>query len=123
MEDLLRWGEEGRVALDPLPLIQRLSLSLVLTINWGVRLRSHEDPLFREIVAVEEELNRFRSTVGNLQDHVPLLRLNPFSATSVRAREMRHRRDRYLSRLNADLAEKVRKGTDRPCIQVGRRAS
>ncbi|KAK7751669.1 hypothetical protein SLS62_006330 [Diatrype stigma] len=118
LEDLLHYGKGGTIAIDPLPLIQRLSLSLVMTINWGVRMPSHEDPLFQEIIHVEEELNRFRSTVGNLQDHIPLLRLNPFSRTSSQAREMRRRRDAYLGKLDADLAEKVRRGVDQPCIQA-----
>ncbi|RYO73757.1 hypothetical protein DL766_000567 [Monosporascus sp. MC13-8B] len=118
LEDLLHYGKGGTIAIDPLPLIQRLSLSLVMTINWGVRMPSHEDELFKEITEVEEELNRFRSTVGNLQDHIPLLRLNPFNRTSTKARGMRRRRDRYLNKLNADLAEKVAKGTDKPCIQA-----
>lgn len=118
LEDLLHYGKGGTIAIDPLPLIQRLSLSLVMTINWGVRMPSHEDPLFQEIIEVEEELNRFRSTVGNLQDHIPLLRLNPFSRTSSQAREMRRRRDVYLGKLDADLADKVRRGVDQPCIQA-----
>lgn len=118
LEDLLHYGKGGIIAIDPLSLIQRLSLSLVMTINWGVRMPSHEDPLFKEIIEVEEELNRFRSTVGNLQDHIPLLRLNPFSRTSSKARAMRRRRDTYLSKLNADLMEKVRQGTEQPCIQA-----
>ena len=118
LEDLLRYGKAGASAVDPLPLIQRLSLSLVMTINWGVRMPSHEDPLFQEIIEVEEELNRFRSTVGNLQDHVPLLRLNPLSGTSAKARDMRRRRDAYMARLNADLAERVAQKIERPCIQA-----
>ncbi|RYP69292.1 hypothetical protein DL769_005313 [Monosporascus sp. CRB-8-3] len=118
LEDLLHYGKGGTIAIDPLPLIQRLSLSLVMTINWGVRMPSHEDELFKEITEVEEELNRFRSTVGNLQDHIPVLRLNPFNRTSTKARDMRRRRDRYLNKLNADLAEKVAKGTAKPCIQA-----
>ncbi|KAI0391278.1 putative cytochrome P450 phenylacetate hydroxylase [Xylariaceae sp. FL0594] len=122
ISDLLRYGEAGAVAVDPLPMIQRLSLSLVMTINWGVRVASVRDPLFREIVAVEEELNRARSTVGNAQDHIPLLRLNPFNATSATARAMRARRDAYLARLDAELAEKVEKATATnpppPCIQT-----
>jgi len=111
-------GKAGTVTIDPLPMIQRLSLSLVMTINWGVRIPSIDDELFREIVDVEEELNRTRSTVGNAQDHIPLLRLNPFNATSAKARAMRERRDAYLAKLNDDLAEKVEKGTNPPCIQA-----
>lgn len=118
IEDLLRHGASGRTPLDPLPFIQRLSLSLACTINWGVRIPSVADPLFKEIVAVEEELNRFRSTTGNLQDYIPLLRLNPFNAHSARAREMRDRRDRYLAKFNGDLKAQVEKGTNKPCIQA-----
>ncbi|KAI1075684.1 cytochrome P450 [Whalleya microplaca] len=118
IQDLLYFGKSGSVAIDPLPMIQRLSLSLVMTINWGVRIASIEDELFKEIVAVEEELNKARSTVGNAQDHIPLLRLNPMNKTSAKAREMRQRRDWYLAKLNKDLAEKMEKGTNKPCIQA-----
>lgn len=116
--DLLRQGISGTKPIDPLPFIQRLSLSLACTINWGVRIPLVSDPLFKEIVAVEEELNRFRSTTGNLQDYIPLLRLNPFNAHSARAREMRDRRDRYLAKFNGDLKAKIEKGTHKPCIQA-----
>lgn len=119
VRDLLARGRAGARPLDPLPFAQRLALSLAVTINWGVRVPSVEDPLFREIVAVEEALNRLRSTTGNLQDYVPLLRLlGPASRTSARAREMRGRRDRYLRKLNGDLREKVERGTNEPCIQA-----
>lgn len=114
----MTYGKAGNAKIDPLPMIQRLSMSLVMTINWGVRIPSIDDRLFKEIVAVEEELNRARSTVGNAQDHIPLLRLNPFNPTSARARHMRERRDGYLAQLAADLAEKMKQGTNKPCIQA-----
>lgn len=101
-----------------MPLIQRLSLSLALTLNWGVRMDSQEDKLFAEITHVEEEVSRFRSTTGNLQDYIPLLRLNPFSFGSAKAREMRDRRDVYLTKLNRDLDDRMAKGTHKPCIQA-----
>lgn len=118
IRDLLVHGQSGQHPLDPLPFIQRLSLSLAVTINWGVRIPSVDDPLFQEIVAVEEELNRFRSTTGNLQDYIPLLRLNPINLHSARARAMRDRRDAYLAKFNGDLAAQVEKGTHQPCIQA-----
>lgn len=114
----MTFGKAGSVTIDPLPMIQRLSVSLVMTINWGVRIPSIDDLLFKEIVAVEEELNRTRSTVGNAQDHIPLLRLNPFNSTSVKARAMRNRRDDYLAQLSGDLAKKMEEGTNKPCIQA-----
>jgi 3-hydroxyphenylacetate 6-hydroxylase len=106
------------VAVDPMPMIQRLSLSLALTLNWGVRMDSQEDSLFKEITHVEDEVSRFRSTTGNLQDYVPLLRWNPLNFGSQKAREMRSRRDVYLNKLNRDLDDRIANGTHKPCIQA-----
>ena len=111
-------GKAGTIGVDPMPMIQRLSLSLALTLNWGTRMGSRDDPMFDEITEVEEEISKFRSTTGNLQDYIPLLRLNPFNPGSMRAREMRKRRDVYLKRLNDDLDERMKKGTHKPCIQA-----
>jgi 3-hydroxyphenylacetate 6-hydroxylase len=36
VSELLKYGKAGTVAVDPMPMIQRLSLSLALTINWFV---------------------------------------------------------------------------------------
>jgi hypothetical protein len=74
--------------------------------------------MFDEITRVEEEISRFRSTTGNLQDYIPLLRLNPFSFGSKKAGEMRDRRDVYLTALNKGLEDRMEKGTHRPCIQA-----
>lgn len=53
-----------------------------------------------------------------MQDYVPFLRLNPFSVGTARAREMRQRRDVYLTKLNKDLDDRMAKGTHKPCIQA-----
>jgi 3-hydroxyphenylacetate 6-hydroxylase len=101
-----------------MPMIQRLSLSLSLTLNWGIRMSSQKDGMFDEITHVEEEISRFRSTTGNLQDYVPLLRLNPINFHSAKARDMRNRRDVYLKSLNRGLDERMAEGTHAPCIQA-----
>ncbi|EER28194.1 hypothetical protein D8B26_006870 [Coccidioides posadasii str. Silveira] len=116
--ELMKYGKAGRVAVDPMPMIQRLSLSLALTLNWGVRMASQEEELFAEITHVEDEISRFRSTTGNLQDYIPLLRLNPFSVGSKKAAEMRDRRDKYLNYLNRGLEERMAKNEHKPCIQA-----
>ncbi|RDW60725.1 hypothetical protein BP6252_12108 [Coleophoma cylindrospora] len=116
--ELLSYGNSGNTAIDPTPMIQRLSLSLALTLNWGVRMDSQQDKLFAEITHVEDEVSRFRSTTGNLQDYIPLLRLNPFNFGSARAREMRDRRDVYLNQLDRELDDRIAKGTYKPCIQA-----
>ena len=111
-------GQAGKVGVDPMPMIQRLSLSLALTLNWGIRMGSRDDPMFHEITEVEELISKFRSTTGNLQDYIPILRLNPFNFGSKKARETRNRRDVYLKRLNKDLNDRMEKGIHRPCIQA-----
>ncbi|KAF3392685.1 3-hydroxyphenylacetate 6-hydroxylase [Penicillium rolfsii] len=118
VEELYRYGNGGKTPVDPMPMIQRLSLSLALTLNWGVRVASQEEDLFDEITEVEEEISKFRSTTGNLQDYIPLLRLNPFSTNSKKAAEMRARRDKYLGALNRDLEDRMEKGIHKPCIQA-----
>ncbi|KAJ5485518.1 3-hydroxyphenylacetate 6-hydroxylase [Penicillium diatomitis] len=118
VEELYRYGKSGQIPVDPMPMIQRLSLSLALTLNWGTRIASQEEELFDEITEVEEEISRFRSTTGNLQDYIPLLRLNPFSSNTKKAAEMRARRDKYLGFLNRDLEDRMEKGTHKPCIQA-----
>ncbi|KAL2846890.1 cytochrome P450 [Aspergillus pseudoustus] len=117
-KELLDYGHAGTVHIDPLPMIQRFSLSLSLSLNWGTRIDSHEDPLFREITHVEEQVSRFRSTTGNLQDYVPILRLSPFNSSSRKARNIRRRRDVYLAQLNHELDERIANGTHKPCIQA-----
>ncbi|MBE3044402.1 hypothetical protein IMZ48_17910, partial [Candidatus Bathyarchaeota archaeon] len=79
IKELHQMGDGGNTPVDPFPMIQRLSLSLALTLNWGIRLKSQKDNLFDEITEVEEEISKFRSTTGNLQDYIPILRLNPFN--------------------------------------------
>ncbi|KAJ4124693.1 hypothetical protein NW765_014220 [Fusarium oxysporum] len=118
VKELFEYGKGGSIPVDPMPMIQRLSLSLALTLNWGIRLKSQKDDLFSEITHVEEEISRFRSTTGNLQDYIPLLRLNPFNLHSTKAREMRNRRDKYLTALNNGLDERIANGTYKPCIQA-----
>lgn len=118
IKELYTYGEAGKKPVDPMPMIQRLSLSLALTLNWGIRLKSQEDNLFEEITHVEEEISKFRSTTGNLQDYIPILRLNPLNGHSAKAREMRSRRDKYLRDLNDGLDDRIARGTHSPCIQA-----
>lgn len=118
IKELFTYGGAGKVPTDPMPMIQRLALSLALTLNWGTRLKSQKDSLFGEITQVEEEMSRFRSTTGNLQDFIPFLRLNPLNLHSAKAKEMRNRRDVYLSTLNKGLDDRIADGSYSPCIQA-----
>ncbi|KAJ4368039.1 hypothetical protein N0V83_006394 [Neocucurbitaria cava] len=118
VKDGFESGRAGTVGVDPMPMIERLSLSLALTLNWGTRMGSRHDPMFHEICEVEAAISKFRSTTGNLQDYIPILRLNPFSFGTRAAKEYRNRRDVYLTRLNRDLDDRMEKGIHKPCIQA-----
>jgi 3-hydroxyphenylacetate 6-hydroxylase len=74
--------------------------------------------MFHEICEVEAAISKFRSTTGNLQDYIPILRLNPFSFGTKLAKEHRDRRDVYLTKLNHDLDNRMEKGIHKPCIQA-----
>lgn len=121
VREFLEYGEEGQKKVDPMPMIQRLSLSLALTLNWGVRMKSQDDELFDEIIEVEEEVSKFRSTTGNLQDYIPILRYVPAwikGGGAGKAREYRYRRDVYLKKLNGDLEKRMEAGWEGKCIQA-----
>ncbi|OAK93503.1 cytochrome P450 [Phaeosphaeriaceae sp. SRC1lsM3a] len=118
VKDGFESGKAGTVGVNPMPMIERLSLSLALTLNWGTRMRSRHDPMFHEICEVEAAVSKFRSTTGNLQDYIPILRLNPFSSGTKSAKDFRARRDVYLTKLNRDLDDRMAKGTHKPCIQA-----
>ena len=117
LTEAYNYGQGGRCAVDPMPLFLRLNLSLSLTLHWGDRMTSQSD-LFREIVHVEDKISGFRSTTGNLQDYIPLLRLNPFSMASEAARQMRNRRDKYMHNLDQNLNRKMKTGEHNSCIRA-----
>ncbi|OAL27057.1 hypothetical protein AYO20_09865 [Fonsecaea nubica] len=116
-KDLLVEGQWGKKAFDCYPSAQRLSLSLALTTNWGIRMESRDDRLFNEVIEVEDQVSRFRSVTGNLQDYIPLLRLKPFNQTVMKAKSTRRRQDAYLDQLNRGLLDRMEKGIQSPCIQ------
>jgi 3-hydroxyphenylacetate 6-hydroxylase len=114
---LLAKGQYGQVAFHIKPSIQRFILNLSLTLNYGWRLGQQDQVLFDEITYIEEQISRFRSTTGNLQDYIPFLRLNPINVKSALAKNINARRLVYFSRLNRELNERIANGTDQPCIQ------
>jgi 3-hydroxyphenylacetate 6-hydroxylase len=111
-------GKAGKISLDPMPLIKRMSLNMSLTLNWGTRIDNIDDPLFREIIHVEEMVSSFRSTTSNWEDYVPILRLNPFSKITETALDTRKRRDVYIKKLNKELDDRMATKTHKPCIQA-----
>ncbi|KAJ6070733.1 cytochrome P450 phenylacetate hydroxylase [Penicillium canescens] len=118
ISDIFESGNGGNEDVDPIYIIQRLSLSLSLTMNWGIPKLNLSSDLFREIAVVQNQISRHRSTTGNLQDYVPLLRLDPFGMRRRQAEALRKRRDHYLESLNRGLDDKMKQGTYQSCIRA-----
>lgn len=102
--------------IDPNGYFQRFSLSMSLTLNYGIRLDStiSAHQLLNEVVTVERELANFRGIAHNWQDYVPILRLWP--GFKKKAIKFRGRRDDYILSFFQQLKERIANATDNPCI-------
>ncbi|KAJ1033125.1 hypothetical protein NDA13_001123 [Ustilago tritici] len=105
-------------AIAPFPYFQRLALNVSLVVNYCVRLDKVGDELLEEIVQVETHVANFRSVSNSPADYLPIVRYLPrFGRNSnAFAGQIRARRDVYMNRLLNDLKDRVKAGTDIPCI-------
>lgn len=105
----------GEKDVDPTLYFARFALSTSLTLNYGIKIEGNvDDELLGEITHVEREISNFRSTAANWADYVPLLRLIP--GGSSKALEYKKRRAKYMYKLLDMLKDKMKEGTDAPCI-------
>jgi len=81
INEIFKESEDGRADINVISHLRRLALNTSLMLNYGTRIPSSSDKLFKEIVEVEGAIARFRSTSNNWQDYVPLLRLFPPNPT------------------------------------------
>jgi phenylacetate 2-hydroxylase len=101
--------------IDPNGYFQRFSLSISLTLAFGIRLGdTFRSDVLAEVVAVERELANFRGIAHCWQDYVPLLRLLP--SHKANAVKYRARRDEYIFDFYRRLRDRILQGTDNPCI-------
>ena len=116
VSDMFKDGQKNSHGdINPVGYIQRFALNTSLTLNYGLRIGGTiNDALLREVVTVEKEIGNLRSTSHNWQDYVPLLRLRP-SSNDI-AKDMRVRRDKYMTHLLSELRKRIAAGTDKPCI-------
>lgn len=75
-----------------------------------------DQELMEEIYQVERHISRFRASLFNHQDYIPILRLFPFLESKKLAIECREKRDWYLEVLLKKLKLEMSKGTAIPCI-------
>lgn len=105
----------GQVDIDPNAYFTRYALSTSLTLNYGIKIEGNvNDEMLKEITHVERVVSNFRSTSNNWADYVPLLRLIP--GGSAGPQEYRKRRAAYMHKLLNMLKERIKEGTDKPCI-------
>ncbi len=101
--------------IDPNGYFQRFSLSISLTLTFGIRIEGGvRDETLNEVVAVERELANFRGIAYGWQDYIPILRLWP--GIKENAVRFRARRDEYILHFFDLLKQRIAAGTDNPCI-------
>ncbi|KAF2763708.1 putative P450 monooxygenase [Teratosphaeria nubilosa] len=115
IKEMLQDSKDGTVDLDPNAYWTRYALSTSLTLNYGVKIEGNiEDDMLKEITHVERMVSNFRSTSNNWADYVPILRLLPGGST--KPLEYKKRRAAYMYKLLGMLKQRIKDGTDVPCI-------
>jgi phenylacetate 2-hydroxylase len=115
VRDILRDIQHVGSEIEPRVYFQRFALNTSLMLGYGIRIDDNVDnKLLREVIEVERAISTLRSTSNNWQDYIPILRL--FSGRNDRARDVRERRDNYLSHFLGLLRAAMAEGTDKPCI-------
>ncbi|KAF2486796.1 putative P450 monooxygenase [Neohortaea acidophila] len=115
IKELLKDSEGGKKDVDPNVYFARFALSTSLTLNYGIRIEGNvDDKMLAEITHVEREISNFRSTSNNWADYIPALRLLP--GGSDKPLEYKKRRATYMNELLNMLKQRIKEGTDKPCI-------
>ena len=118
VRDLQRDSADGTLEIGVRPYIQRYALNTTLTLCYGIRMDNVYDEMLREILYVGSAISLLRSASENYQDYIPLLRYIPNNEKNKRGKELRARRDKYLTELLDRVREMIAKGTDKPCISA-----
>ena len=118
IRDLHRDSKGGSIEIEVRPYIQRYALNTTLTLCYGIRMDSVYDEMLREILEVGSAISLLRSASANYQDYVPLLRYFPNNEKTRRSKELRNRRDRYLTFLLNKVRAMIQRGTDKQCISA-----
>jgi phenylacetate 2-hydroxylase len=116
--DTFKDSQHGTREISIHPYVQRLALNTTLTLCYGIRMGHVYDDLLREILEVGSAISLLRSASENYQDYVPVLRYLANNEKIQRSKDLRHRRDRYLDFLLNKVREKIRCGTDKPCVSA-----
>lgn len=110
IKEMVLDSDYGKRDVDINLYFSRFALSTSLTLNYGYK----NDDLLQEIVHVEREISRFRSTAANWADYIPLMRLLP--GGNDKPLQYKARRAKYMWKLLNGLKDRMKEGKDKPCI-------
>ena len=72
----------------------------------------------RRINYIEGQISKFRSVSSNLSNYIPILRVaGILRGENKEAAAIGRQRELYNTELLAELKERIKAGTDTPCIQ------
>ncbi|KAL4962463.1 cytochrome P450 [Aspergillus stella-maris] len=115
---------DGTLDTDFTAAVHRLSLNMVMTLNYGRRIAKitdlKDDSFYAEVIEVENEISRLRSTSKNISNYIPLLRLlEPifWRKSAAHSAAIGRRRIAYNNELLHRLKDAVARDEDVPCIQ------
>ncbi|KAI5369608.1 Putative cytochrome P450 [Septoria linicola] len=115
IKEMVKDSKYGERDVDINLYFSRFALSTSLTLNYGYKIEGNiDDELLQEIVHVEREISKFRSTATNWADYIPLMRLLP--GNSDKPLQYKARRAKYMWKLLNGLKERMAEGKDKPCI-------
>ncbi|KAF9524744.1 cytochrome P450 [Crepidotus variabilis] len=77
IQDLYHHGQAGKLPINPQPHAGRCSLNNMLTITFGTRTDSIEDPLVARALHLSREFMNCTGPVSNLTDYLPVLQKLP----------------------------------------------
>ncbi|EXJ83385.1 hypothetical protein A1O1_07007 [Capronia coronata CBS 617.96] len=90
-------SEKGEREITPHIYQKRLALNIMMMFCYGTRFSSVKDPLLLQILSDANTIASFRSTKANPQDFIPHLRYTGGNGRNKIAKEVRQRRDTWLS--------------------------
>lgn len=113
-------GTAGATSVDVDPRLPflRATLNFTTLLCYAARFDDVNDPLLHDILTTAHAVSTFRSTNGNDQDYVPLLRWLPNPRRAL-ARALTARRDVWLEALLDRVRAAVHAGKPVDCIAAG----
>ncbi|KAF5366564.1 hypothetical protein D9758_008987 [Tetrapyrgos nigripes] len=113
IKELLMYGKDGGVPINPQPHIGRCSLNVMLTVTFGLRTDSIDNPLVAKALRLSREFMNCTGPVSNMTDFVPLLQRLPNCMVERGKRLHRELVETYGGMVD-DIATRIKDGEHVP---------